>query len=122
VGPLPGGAGEEVEHPAAGLAPIVDDRGPVAAAVDIVPVAAAAAAGAGQSVGMEQVQEPLVAGPLVHQVEDREVHGAASVGLSPGEHSRRWRKRAHHQTGHMSQCGFPAGAQLRRLDSKGVRE
>src|SRR3954469_10592952 len=25
VGPLPGGAGEEVEHPAAGLAPIVDD-------------------------------------------------------------------------------------------------
>ena len=28
VGPLPGGAGEQVEHPAAGLAPLVDDRGP----------------------------------------------------------------------------------------------
>src|SRR3954471_14161297 len=78
VGPLPGGAGEQIEHPPACLAPVVDDRAPIAAAVDVVGVAAAAATRAGQSVGVEQVEELLVAGLLVHQVEDREVHGVAS--------------------------------------------
>jgi len=63
AGPLPGRAGEEVEHPPAVLAPGVDDRGVLAAAGDVIPVAPAAAAGAGQAAGVEQVQEPLVADP-----------------------------------------------------------
>src|SRR5262249_47965927 len=61
VGPLPVRAGEQVEHPAAALAPVVDHRGAAAAAVDGVPLPAGLAPGAGQAVGVEQVQEPLVA-------------------------------------------------------------
>src|SRR5262249_52659155 len=79
MGPLPGGGGVQVEDPPAVAAAVVDDRGGGAVAMDGVAVAPAAA-GAGQSVGMEQVQQPLIAGGLVHQVEDREVHGVASGG------------------------------------------
>src|SRR5262249_61026455 len=88
VGALPGRAGEQVEDPAAAPAPVVDDRGAVAAAVDGGAVATAAAAGASQAAGVEQVQEPLVAGRFVHQVEEREVHGAASGGV-PASRPRR---------------------------------
>jgi hypothetical protein len=75
---LPGRAGEQVEHPAARLAPVVDDRGAVTAPVDVVPVAPRTATRAGQAVGVEQARELLVAGLLVHQVNDREIHDAAS--------------------------------------------
>jgi hypothetical protein len=80
MGPLPGGAGEQVEDPAAVAAAVVDHRGAVAAAVDGVPIGPASTAGASQALGVEQVQELLIAGHFVHQVEDREVHGAASGG------------------------------------------
>jgi hypothetical protein len=55
VCPLPGGAGEHVEHPAAAFAAVVDDRGIGATAVDVEAVAGGAS-GAGQPLGMEQVQ------------------------------------------------------------------
>ena len=70
--PLQGGAGPGVEDAAAGRAAVVEDRGAVAA-VDPEAVARAAAR-AGQALGVEQVDELGVAGVLVHQVGDREVH------------------------------------------------
>src|SRR5262249_5730122 len=103
VGPLPGGAGVQVEDPPAVAAPVVDDRGAVAAAMDGVAVAAAAAAGAGESVGMEQGRPPLRAGRLVHQVEDREVHGSPPVVIPLGDRAARWLGRANHLFGYMSQ-------------------
>jgi hypothetical protein len=65
--------GEGVEDALAGGAAVVQDRGAVAA-VDLQAVVGPAAR-AGQAVGVEQFDEPLVAGVLVHQVGDREVHG-----------------------------------------------
>src|SRR5207302_3568057 len=85
-----------------GLAPVVDHRGAVAAAVDGVAVAAAAAAGAGQAAGVEQVEEPPVAGPLVHQLGDREVHDAGSGSVPTSDRAGRWLKRANHRIGDMS--------------------
>src|SRR3954465_879450 len=43
-------------------------------------VIAVAAAGAGQAAGMEQPDEEFVAGRLVHQLADREVHGRLIAG------------------------------------------
>ncbi len=53
------------------------DRGAVAA-MDLEPVAVAAV-GAGQAVGMEQGDEEFIAGGLVHQLADREVHGRVLI-------------------------------------------
>jgi hypothetical protein len=80
VGPLPGGAGEQVEDPAAALAAVVNDRRLGAMAMDVQPVPGGAT-GADQAAGMEQVQELVVATILVHQVEDREVHQVNSQGM-----------------------------------------
>jgi len=93
VRPLPGGAGEHVEHPAAAFAAVVDDRGIGATAVDVEAVAGGAS-GAGQPLGMEQVQELLVAGVSVHQVDDREIHGVASLGKSAARPDRQETRKA----------------------------
>jgi hypothetical protein len=77
MGPLPGGVGEHVEDPATGFAAVIDDRGVGTAAVDVEAVAAATA-GAGEPLGVEQIEEPLAATLLVHQVDDREVHEVGS--------------------------------------------
>jgi len=53
--------------------------------VDVIPVAPAAAARAGQPVGVEQIQELVITGLFVHQVEDREVHGAVSRVIPPDQ-------------------------------------
>ena len=74
VGPLPRCPGEQIEHPAAPLAAVVDDRGVGVTAMDIESLAGAAT-GAGEPLGVEQVAELLAATRLIHQVDDREVHG-----------------------------------------------
>jgi hypothetical protein len=77
VCPLPGSAGEHVEDPAAALAAVADDRGTGTAAVDVEAVAGATT-GAGEPLGVEQIEELLAATLLVHQVDDREVHEVGS--------------------------------------------
>ena len=77
MGPLPGCSREHIEHPPAPFAAVVDDRSVGTAAVDVEAVAGAAP-GAGEALGMEQVEELLAAPLLVHQVDDREVHGSGS--------------------------------------------
>ena len=77
LGPLERRAGESVEDPVAGDAAIHQDRGAVAA-MDLEAFAFAAV-GTGQAIGMEQADEELVAGGLVHQLGDREVHGRALI-------------------------------------------
>src|SRR3954447_8080661 len=66
-------AGEGVEDATAVATSVVEHGGAVAA-VDAHPVGLAAA-GAGRPIGMEPGEELLVAGVLVHQLGDREVHG-----------------------------------------------
>jgi hypothetical protein len=66
------GPGEGVEDAAAG-ATVVQDR-VAGAAVDAEPVATASAR-AGQAVGVEDRDELLVAGVLVHELGEGEVHG-----------------------------------------------
>ena len=78
LGPPQCRAGEGVEDAAAGEAAIDQERGAVAA-MDLEAVAVAAM-GASQAIGMEQTHEELVAGRLVHQVGDREVHGRVPSG------------------------------------------
>jgi uncharacterized protein YunC (DUF1805 family) len=77
VGPLPGGVGVHVEDPAAALTAVIDDRGVGMAAVNVEAIASTTA-GTGVAVGVEQVEELLAAPLLVHQVDDREVHGVGS--------------------------------------------
>src|SRR5262245_48312783 len=60
------------------MAAIDQDRCPVAT-MDLEAVAVAVV-GAGQAVRMEQADEELVAGGLVHQLGDREVHGRPLIG------------------------------------------
>jgi len=79
VRPLPLCPGEHIEHPSACLAAVVDDRGVGVAAMDVEPLMGTAT-GARVPAGMEQVDERLAAALLVHQVEDREVHGVGSEG------------------------------------------
>src|SRR5262249_9534790 len=76
VCPLPLCSCEHIKHTPAARAPVVDDRGVAAPAVDPEPLAGAAA-GAAESLGVEQVEQLLTAPLLVHQVDDREVHGSA---------------------------------------------
>jgi hypothetical protein len=77
VGPLPGGVSEHIEDPAAILAAIIDDRGIGTAAVDVEAIAGATTR-ASEPLGVKQIEEPLAATLLVHQVDDREVHWVGS--------------------------------------------
>jgi hypothetical protein len=77
MGPLPGGVSVHVEDAAAALAAVIDDRSVGAAVVDVQSVAGVTA-GAGEPLGVEQVEELLAAPLLVHQVDDREVHEVGS--------------------------------------------
>jgi hypothetical protein len=81
MGALPGGVSEHVEDPAAALAAVIDDRRVGTTAVDVEAVAGATT-GAGESLGMEQVEELLAATLLVHQVDDREVHEVGSEEMT----------------------------------------
>jgi hypothetical protein len=72
---LQGGPGPGVEDAAASAALVVHD-GVAMAAVDAEAVGGAAT-GAGQAGGVEHGQELGIAGALVHQVGEREVHGEA---------------------------------------------
>jgi hypothetical protein len=74
---LPGGVGVHVEDAAAAFTAVIDDRGIGTAAVDVEAVAGATA-GAGEALGVEQIEEPLSATLLVHQVDDRQVHEVGS--------------------------------------------
>jgi len=73
VGLVEGGASEGIEHPAAGVTAVVEDRGAVPP-VHLQGVAGLTAR-AGQAVGVEDLDELLVAGILVHELSDGEVHG-----------------------------------------------
>jgi hypothetical protein len=73
MGLVEGGAGEEIEHPAAAVTAVVEDRGAVPP-VDLQGVAGLTAR-AGEAVGVEDIDKPLVAGILVHELGDGEVHG-----------------------------------------------
>jgi hypothetical protein len=73
VGLAEDGLGEGVEDPAA-RAVVVQDRG-TGPAVDPKSLATLAAR-AGQSLGVEDLDKSLVAGLLVHQLGDREIHGS----------------------------------------------
>lgn len=67
------GAGEGVEDAATGGAAVVEHGG--AMATMDVEVVVGLAVRSGQAVGVEQADELVVAGILVHEVDDREVHG-----------------------------------------------
>jgi hypothetical protein len=73
VGLVEGGAGEGVEHPAAGVTAVVEDRGAVPP-VDLQAVPGPAPR-AGEPLGVKGINEFLVAGVLVHELGDGEVHG-----------------------------------------------
>jgi hypothetical protein len=78
AGLLQCGAGEGVEHAAAGAALVVEDGGAVAA-VDAQP-GVGAAARAGQATRVQDGHEPLVAGAFVEQVSEGEVHDVTKTG------------------------------------------
>jgi hypothetical protein len=86
MGPLPGGVSEHVEDPAAALAAVIDDRSVGTSTVDVEALAGLTA-GAGEPLGMEQIEELLAATFLVHQVDDREVHevGSGKMKISQPE-------------------------------------
>jgi hypothetical protein len=73
LGRLQGRPGEGIEHPVTGRAAVVQHRGTVAA-VDAQAVARPAPR-AGHAVVVQPVDELGVAGALVHQIRDGEVHG-----------------------------------------------
>jgi hypothetical protein len=77
VRPLPGCSCEHIKHATAPLATVVNDRGVGMTAVDIEPLPGPAPR-AHEPLGVEQVEELLAATFLVHQVQDREVHGGGS--------------------------------------------
>jgi hypothetical protein len=73
MGLVEGRPGEGIEDPAAARAAVVEHRGAMAT-VDGQALAGAAA-WTGQAVGMEELDDPSVAGVFIHQLGDREVHG-----------------------------------------------
>ena len=75
--PLPMCSCEHIEHASTLLAAVVDDRGVGVTAVDVEPLAGAAP-GAREPLGVEQVEEFPATRLLVHQIDDREVHGIGS--------------------------------------------
>jgi hypothetical protein len=68
-----GRAGEGIEHPAAMAAPEVQDGGAAAAVDDHAVVSSTPRAG--HPPGVQPLDQIGVAGVLVHQVGDREIHG-----------------------------------------------
>jgi hypothetical protein len=77
MGLMEGGPGEGVEHPAAAVTAVAQHRGAVP---PVHPqVVAGVAPRAGQPLGVEQVDKLLVAGVLVHEPGDGEVHGRLLV-------------------------------------------
>ena len=84
MGPLPGSVSEHVEDAAAALAAVIDHRGVGTSPVDVEALAGLTA-GAGEALGVEQVEELLAATFLVHQVDDREVHGVGSEEMKIGQ-------------------------------------
>jgi hypothetical protein len=85
LGAPQGRAGEGVEDPMAGLAAVIEERGAVAA-MDTQTIACPAP-GASQAVGVEPMHELGVAGVLVHQLGDGEVHGRLRSGQGEGSAS-----------------------------------
>jgi hypothetical protein len=81
-GPVQGRSGEGVEDSPASLAAEVEDRGAVTA-VD-AQVVARPAPRAGQAAGMEPLDQLGVAGVLIHQVRDGEIHGPLRSGRRGG--------------------------------------
>jgi hypothetical protein len=91
-GPLQEGAGEGVEHPVAGRAAIVEHR--VAVAAMDGQVLTRGAPRAGESTGVQPIDEPPIAGALVHQFGEREVHDSLPIDpMSPPVISRVRRRR-----------------------------
>jgi hypothetical protein len=76
---MKGRAGEGVEDPLAVAAAEVQDR--VAAAPVDDHAVIGMTAGTGEAVGVQPLQELPVAGLLIHQVGDREVHGRLRIGM-----------------------------------------
>src|SRR4051794_1736038 len=76
MGALERGPGPGVEDPSTRGAAIVEDRFSIVA-VDEEPIPSLAA-GTTQAFGMEQVEEEVVTGVLIHKGLDREVHGSVS--------------------------------------------
>jgi hypothetical protein len=76
VGPLEHGPSPGVEDPSTGRAAIVKDGFPVVAMDE--ESLASVAAGTLQPLGMDERQEELIAGVLIHKGVDREVHGSVS--------------------------------------------
>lgn len=76
VGPLEHGPRPGVEDSSTCRAAIVKDGFPVVAVDDESLVSVAA--GALQSLGMDESQEELIAGVLIHKWVDRKVHGSVS--------------------------------------------
>ena len=110
-GPAQGRPAEGIEDPPARLAAEVKDRGAVPAVH--AQVIARPAPRAGQAAGMEPLDELGVAGVLVHQVGDGEVHGALRSGsggyllsFQPPEGRR---ERAFHRMPFMSRSAFSPG-------------
>jgi hypothetical protein len=75
--PLPMCSCEHIEHTSTSFAAVVDDRGVGVTAVDVEPLAGAAP-GAREPLGVEQIEEFPATSLLVHQIDDREVHGIGS--------------------------------------------
>jgi hypothetical protein len=94
MGPLPSGVREHVEDPTAALAAVIDDRGVGTAAVDVEAVPGATT-GAGEPVGVEQVEELPATTLLIHQVDDREVHEVGSEARNPSEPESQENRSAH---------------------------
>src|SRR5262245_39133515 len=126
MGPLEEGPGPGIEDAAAVAALVIQDRGPVAV-VDPEPLPLPAA-GAGQSLGVEQLDELAVAGVLVHGVVQGEVHRWAlratrCISYEPNPF-RTSRQGAEHGIGPMSlsdlstygpqACRVPFGPEVRR--------
>jgi len=84
MGPLPGSVREQIEDPAAGFAAVIDHRGVVVTSVNVQAVVGRTA-GAGEPLGVEQIEALLTAPLLVHQVDDREVHEVGSEGMKDGK-------------------------------------
>ena len=103
-GPMQGGAGEGVEDPPARPAAEIEDRGAVTA-VDAQLVARTAPR-AGQAAGVEPLDQLGVAGVLVHQVRDGEVHDTLrsrrEEGCLPFHSPEHRRGRTFHWMPHMS--------------------
>src|SRR3954451_12529340 len=92
LGAVQGRPGEDVEDAAAMAAAEVEDR-VAAAAVDGHAIRGVAAR-AGEAVGVQPADEAVIAGLLIHQVGDREVHGCLRTGTMGVWGSTKYRRSA----------------------------